>query len=135
MFTAEKGKGAFLNGKRIKVSDRAYPHCMIAFGGSWSVGKEPLVKENFPRLFEKFYHRFKVIGSAVYAEACVAAGILDAYPCFMENPWDVASGILLVQEAGGTVTDIYGNPPTPYQKHYIFSNKPLHEEVRRTLKV
>jgi myo-inositol-1(or 4)-monophosphatase len=136
LFTAEKGKGAFLNGKRIHVSDRKFPDCMVAFGGSWAYEKEQLVKRNFLPVFEKFFSYYRIMGSAVYAMASIAAGNLDAYPCFSEKPWDAASGILLVQEAGGVVTDIYGNPPTANSKHFIFANsRSTYEEIRKVLQV
>ena len=133
LFTAEKDKGAFLNGKRIHVSERTFPHCMIGFGGVWRLDKDPIVKKTLRHALEKFSHHFRVLGSAVYPEACVAAGRLDAFPCFAEKPWDVAAGILLVKEAGGIVTDTNGNPASPYSENFIFSNKTLYNEIMKVI--
>jgi len=136
IFTAEKGKGAFLDGKRIRVSSNKFPKCMISFGGHWAFSEEPLVKDNFYPVYQKFHQYFRITGSAVLVLSYIAAGRLDAYPCFRESPWDVAAGILLIKEAGGIATDIYGNEATPYQKHYIFANnRALYEEIRKVLKV
>lgn len=111
VFWAEKGKGAYLNGRRIYVS-RA--ECLK--DSLVSVGTSPynheLAEENFRNFKEIFLscQDIRRIGSAAIDLAYVASGRVEAY--FERNlkPWDYAAGLLLVQEAGGTVTDFEGRP-------------------------
>ena len=108
LFTAEKGKGAFLNGEPIHVSK------VSTLGESLSATGFPSHKRHKnPNIH--FYHEVTLnthgvrrAGSAALDLASVAAGRLDAFWEFNLNPWDTAAGALLVEEAGGRVTDMHG---------------------------
>ena len=111
IFVAERGKGALLNGSPISVSKRQnFSECLISIGTSPYYRE--LAKENF-RIFEKVFTDcadIRRLGSAALELAYVAAGRIDAYFERSLKPWDYAAGMLLVEEAGGKVTDYKGNP-------------------------
>lgn len=109
LFTASKGGGAFLNDRRLRVSKRIYL-------------KEALIGTGFPyrdftnldaymAMFKEMLQKTSGVrrpGAACLDLAYVAAGRLDGFWEFGLNPWDIAAGILLVQEAGGLVGDFRG---------------------------
>lgn len=131
MFSAEKGKGAFLNGKKIHVSSH---HTLI---NSLLVTGFPYnVKENPGNVVEHFVHFLPVaqgvrrLGSAALDMAYVACGRLDGYWEVFLNPWDKAAGILLVREAGGTVTTFTGNETDViYTADTLATNGLIHHEM------
>lgn len=125
LFHAVKGEGAFLNGRRIHVSGAETMEESLI-----SVGTTPYEHEYADRNFALFKKIFldcqdiRRIGSAAIELAFVACGRLDAF--FEQNlkPWDFAAGTILIQEAGGTVTDFDGNRPVPWKNcNIIGSNK------------
>lgn len=110
LFTASKGEGAFLNGRRIRVSKRTKPNEFLvgfAFPSGPSEGSQS-VKRKMLALTESTAG-IRKSGSAVLDLAYVACGRLDGYICFGLKPWDLAAGVLLVSEAGGLFTDPDGN--------------------------
>jgi myo-inositol-1(or 4)-monophosphatase len=120
LFTAEKGKGAFLNGKRIYVSKtEILINSLLATGFPYNVNENP---QNVIEHFVNFLPKVQGIrrpGSAAIDLAYVACGRFDGYWEVFVQPWDKAAGILLIKEAGGTVTnfandtnDIIYNPNT-----------------------
>ena len=74
-------------------------------------------------------HGVRRAGSAALDLACVAAGRLDAFWEFNLNPWDTAAGILLIEEAGGRVTDFSGNPFRLDSREVLASNGLIHAEL------
>lgn len=109
LFTAEKGKGAFLNGKLIRCTGtQAIESCLAA------IGTAPYDKEEAAQNFERFQKVFLACqdirrsGSAALDLCYVACGRIDAYFERHLKPWDYAAGLLLVREAGGCVTDWQG---------------------------
>jgi len=110
MFFASRGNGAYLNGERIFVSDDdCIDDALVSV--SWIRGKVDTGRYVgfMSQVSEEtsYYRRF---GSAALVLAYVACGKLQGYLQGTLNPWDVAAGILLVEEAGGHVTDYLGNP-------------------------
>ena len=135
LFTAEKGRGAFVNGKRMSVSRTdALIRSLLVTGFPYDI------KDNPDRAVEHFINFLKEaqairrMGSAAIDLAYVATGRIDGFWEVSLNPWDTAAGILLVQEAGGKVTDFMGNPYSIYQKPILASNGVIHEEMIRVLK-
>ncbi|MBI4018843.1 MAG: inositol monophosphatase [Candidatus Aenigmarchaeota archaeon] len=126
LYSAEKGKGAFLNGKRIFVSPRK-ENFMVTFGGFWGIS-DPFVRKRFDKLAEKFHDDFRIPGSAVVQLAWLASGKADGSLMLNEKPWDIAPA-LIVEEAGGVVTGINGEKWTPYLTHYVAATKMLHREI------
>lgn len=110
-FHAIAGGGAFLNGERIAVSRAArLSEGLVATGFPYADFGQV---EAYFRLLQKFMegsHGLRRIGSAAVDLAYVACGRFEAFFEYGLNPWDVAAGILLVREAGGTVTDFSGTP-------------------------
>lgn len=111
LFHAESGGGAFLNGKPIKVSSRDLAHSIVSFGTS-PYYKDTLADRTF-ELSKRFFLNCSDIrrsGSAALDLASVAAGRTDVFFECVLSPWDVAAGAILIEEAGGVVTDMEGKP-------------------------
>lgn len=132
MVTAEKGKGAFLNDKPIKVSSfSAFSERTIIDGGIQSLGLLGLEKEILNR---------EVLTSRIYS--CVYGGMLVAMGEFVAeiyryiNPWDAAAVKIVVEEAGGKVTDLLGNEQRYDQEinGFIASNGLIHDELVKRAK-
>ncbi|HXS95782.1 MAG TPA: inositol monophosphatase family protein [Candidatus Limnocylindrales bacterium] len=130
LFTAERGAGAFLNNRRIRVSKVA------ALAGSLSSTGFPSRKRHHNINIHFYYqlamasHGVRRTGSAAIDLAYVACGRLDFFWEFGLKPWDVAAGTLLVSEAGGRVTDMNGHPHSVTKSdHVLADNTSLHEEV------
>jgi myo-inositol-1(or 4)-monophosphatase len=135
LFTAEKKKGAFLNGKRIAVSKTERLNgSLLVTGFPYNIAENPnkAVERFVDFLFEA--QAVRRMGSAAIDLAYVAAGRYDGFWEVALNPWDMAAGALLVQEAGGTLSDFAGNPFTIYQKEILASNGLIHEAMGGVLK-
>jgi len=133
-FTAEKGKGAFLNGKRITVStiDRLQQSLLVT-GFPYNITENPNhAIEHFIN-FLMSAQAVRRMGSAAIDMAYVAAGRYEGFWEVALNPWDMAAGALLVTEAGGTITDFSGNPFSIYKNEVLASNGLIHEEMRQVL--
>ena len=130
-FHAVSGKGAWLNRKRIYVSGTEG-----VAGGLFATGFPALNRDNNPNIF--YYDRFTHCshgvrrgGSAALDLSYVACGRLDGFWEFNLKPWDVAAGWLLVQEAGGTVSDLKGLRYYLGAKEIAASNGRIHDELER----
>ncbi len=134
LYWAMKGKGAFLNGKKIKVREESnLQNCTIALdlGHTDRIFK---LDKFFRPIAEKVRHIY-MLGSAVSALCYVAKGFLDAY-IIRANIWDFAAGVVLVEEAGGKVTGLLGGE-VDYQEakpQLICSNGVVHEEILKVYK-
>ncbi|MFH1786300.1 MAG: inositol monophosphatase family protein [archaeon] len=132
LYYAEKGKGAFLNGKPIHVSDR--PASESIFNMDSQFPREPeWYISSLGRLVPKFFG-FRVMGSAVTSLAFVAKGTIGAWLTFIAKTWDVAAGSLLVTEAGGKVTNLDGKPWAPGRFPLLATNGKIHGEVLSLLR-
>ncbi len=129
MFTAEKGKGAYLNGKRIHVSGtRTLAEALVATGfPSRKRHENPNV--HFYQEFTLRSHGVRRAGSAALDLAYTACGRLDAYWEFNLNPWDTSAGALLVTEAGGTMTGYDGSPFRLDSREVLATNGLLLKEM------
>ena len=134
LFTAEKGSGAFLNGKRLKVSQTGeLINSLIVTGFPYNISENPdQTVERFVRVLLAA-GGLRRLGSAAIDLAYVAAGRFDGFWEVSLNPWDMAAGVLLVQEAGGTVTDFEGKGPDIYRRQVLASNGRLHQAMREML--
>jgi len=106
MFTAEKGKGAYLNGRRIRVSSTGTLAESLIATGFPSRKRHGSPNVHFYHEMTLRSHGVRRAGSAALDLAYVACGRLDGYWEFRLNSWDTAAGVLLVREAGGAVTYI-----------------------------
>jgi myo-inositol-1(or 4)-monophosphatase len=134
-FTARRGGGAFLNGKRIHVSNLREPgRSLIGTGFPFkTLEKLPLYLEQFS-LVMRGTAGIRRAGSAALDLSNVACGRFDAFWELVLAPWDVAAGILMVQEAGGVVTDIDGNPAQPAAGAFVAGNPAMHAWLLQTIR-
>ncbi len=108
LFTAVRGQGAFLNGTRIRVSETDdLRRSLLATGFPYDVDRVPEAVEYFRRVLALGIP-VRRPGAAALDLAYVAAGRIDGFWEMKLNPWDVAAGVLLIQEAGGRVSDLKG---------------------------
>lgn len=104
LFEAVRGQNAFLNGKRITVGTKTnLRECLLSTGFPYDQHTNSDNNVNYFAYFVPRARGLRRLGSAAYDLANIAAGILDGYWELNLNPWDVAAGTLLVQEAGGKV--------------------------------
>jgi myo-inositol-1(or 4)-monophosphatase len=128
-FSAERGAGAYLNNRRIHVSKTKALADSLASTGFPSRKRHHNVNIHFYYQLAMASHGVRRTGSAAIDIAYVACGRLDFFWEFGLKPWDMAAGILLVREAGGRVTDMYGGPHTLTSETLLTDNGALHEEV------
>ena len=134
-FTARRGAGAFLNGKRIKVSTLREPaRALIGTGFPFkTLEKLPLYVEQFS-LVMRGTAGIRRAGSAALDLSNVACGRFDAFWELVLAPWDVAAGILMVQEAGGIITDLNGNAPELHAEAFVAGNPAMHAWLLQTVR-
>jgi myo-inositol-1(or 4)-monophosphatase len=135
LYIAERGKGAFLNDRRLRVAARKLlGDAVVACGlphqgrGDLALGRREIaaVQEKVAGL-----RRF---GAASLDLAFVAAGRFDAYWERDLSPWDMAAGLLFVREAGGFVSDLDGGDAMFAKGHIVAGNEPMHGQLRALLK-
>lgn len=135
LFTTERGSGAYLNGKRIHVTKTdALINSLLATGFPYNIRENPHHAVGHFNNFLMQAQGIRRLGSAALDLAYVAAGRLDGFWEVQLNPWDLAAGALLIQEAGGKVTDLEGNPYRISEERVLASNGRIHDEMVRVLK-
>jgi myo-inositol-1(or 4)-monophosphatase len=134
-FVAERGRGATLDGRPLRVSATpALAESLLATGFPYDIRESD--DTNLPE-YAALSRRCRIVrelGSAALCLAAVAAGRLDAYWEIRLGPWDVAAGALLVREAGGRVTDLAGGPVDPDRPAIVASNGLIHDQLLDALK-
>jgi myo-inositol-1(or 4)-monophosphatase len=132
-FAAERGEGATLNGRRIRVSEiDDLNRALLCTGFPYDVRG----REDFARHFNNFIMHGQAVrrdGSAALDLAYVACGRFDGFWEEGLRPWDVAAGVLMVEEAGGRVSYYDGSPFSIYQPPILASNGLVHEAMMRVL--
>jgi myo-inositol-1(or 4)-monophosphatase len=135
LFFARKGKGATLNGKKIRVSKtKKLERALIATGFPYDVHELP--EKSLP-YFNAMIQRaqgVRRLGSAALDICYLAMSRFDGYFEVSLNPWDTAAGSLILQESGGMITDFSGGPYSIYRYEIAASNGLIHEEMIRILK-
>ncbi|MBC7552696.1 MAG: inositol monophosphatase [Taibaiella sp.] len=127
LFFAEKGKGATLNGIPIAVSGKTdfKKACLVTgFPYKWPESKEHPIK-----VFERFIMEglpIRRLGSAAIDLCWVACGRFDGFWEYNLSSWDVAAGYLIVQEAGGIITNFEGNPYDVFERETLATNGLIH---------
>jgi len=130
MFFAQKGYGASFNNKKITVSEKTevIKSCLVT-GFPYTYAE---TKNSPLQVFERFIRNgvpVRRLGSAAIDLCWVAAGRFDGFYEHKLQAWDSAAGFLIVEEAGGKVTDFEGNYFSPYQPHVLATNGKIHEEM------
>jgi len=134
LFTARRGQGAFLNGRRIRVTScSSFDESLLATGFPFRAkDKMDLYIGSFRKVFLKT-GSIRRAGSAALDLAYVACGRMDGFWEMALQPWDMAAGALLIQEAGGRVTDFFGRREFLEQGHVLAGNRPIHRKLLRLL--
>ena len=130
MFYAEKGKGAYLNNSRIRVSSRKnVDECVILTGGPVLSYKN---KEIFFKEYENVTRKVaatRKLGSSALDLAYLASGRCDGVFERNLNYWDIAAGIIIVKEAGGTITDFKGGDKYIEERNLLGTNSKIDKEL------
>ena len=134
IFSAELGAGAFAKSEKIAVSNNDnLAHSMLVTGFPYNK------KENPDKLFERFIALTKTargvrrLGSAAIDFCYLASGVFDGFWEVHLHPWDICAGKLIVEEAGGLVTDFHGNKTNIYTKRILSTNGNIHEQVIKVM--
>ncbi len=134
LFTALKGKGAFLNGAKITTSEQSnLSGALLVTGFPYDVKQN---RKNF-QYFRRFVLNAQAVrrdGSAALDLCYTAMGRFDGFWEFSLSPWDLAAGSLILKEAGGKITLSSGRPFSIYKGEVLASNGPLHPQMVRVLK-
>jgi myo-inositol-1(or 4)-monophosphatase len=135
MFSATRGGGAFCNGKKISVSSEAtLKKCLLATGFPY---EDEGLKKNL-EVFARVHQKVRAIrrpGSAALDLCYVACGRIDGFWVLKLNAWDVAAGMLIVQEAGGTITGAAGEPYNLNDSLVVASNGHVHAKLLNALEL
>lgn len=127
VYVAEKGKGAYLNDEPLSVSDSVLDEALMIYDTKLRVDKEPMIRNLDALVHEVFIIR--MFGCATWDLCMIAKGQADLAVDFTGKPWDLAAGALIVEEAGGKVTDMRGNAWNPHMEGYVASNGKVHEKA------
>lgn len=135
MFVAEKGRGAFLNDIQVFVSTTGkLSDSLLATGFPYDRKESPVNNYDHFVNFQQAAQACRRAGAASLDLAYTAAGRFDGYWEMKLKPWDVAAGKLLVEEAGGSISDFDGQPFDIYGRECLASNGLIHEPMRDVLK-
>ena len=135
MFTAERGKGAFLNDQRVRVAARKTLAEAVIACGLPHIGRGDLaLGARETTAMQRQVAGLRRFGAAALDLAWVAAGRLDGYWERNLKPWDMAAGLILVREAGGFVSDCDGGDAMLAEGHIAAGNEAIHKEILRVLK-
>jgi myo-inositol-1(or 4)-monophosphatase len=130
LFTAAKGEGAYLNQKRIHVSHIEKLSTSLLATGFPSVKRAQNPNIRYYWDFTMRSHGVRRDGSAALDLAAVACGRFEGFWEFGLHSWDVAAGVLMVREAGGTVTQFDGQPYRLGDRELLASNSKVHSEMK-----
>jgi myo-inositol-1(or 4)-monophosphatase len=134
LFYAEKGKGAFLNGKKIRVSKtKQLNDALLSTGFPYDRRKDP---DKYLKIFREFLmqaQEIRRLGSAALDLCYVACGRFDGYWEAKLSPWDKAAGMLILKEAGGKLSNYAGEPLTLAEPTIVASNGVIHKAILKTL--
>lgn len=135
IYSAEKGRGAFADSQRIRVTENEnLGHSLLVTGFPYSISSNPdnaLGKFTSLTMAARGIRR---LGSAAIDLCYVAKGVFDGFWEVFLNPWDMCAGKLIVEEAGGLVTDFDGNDIDIYSKRILATNGKIHQPMIEILK-
>jgi myo-inositol-1(or 4)-monophosphatase len=134
LFTAVKGKPARLNGKLIRVSERRrLDQSLLATGFPYDIQTSSINNLYHFVSFAKIARAVRRAGSAALDLCYLATGRFDGFWELKLHPWDMAAGTLIVEQAGGRVTDFRGKRFSIYSETILASNGAIHNQMRRVL--
>lgn len=133
LFFAEKGKGAYLNDRKMQVSNKTdLSESILTFCHSNKPESLTRMLEIFNKLKSKTQH-FRQIGAAALELSYLGAGRTEAFVMPGTNPWDVAAGSLIVKESGGLVTNLKNKEFNINSNDILATNKRLHEQLLKII--
>lgn len=136
LFWAIRGRGAYLNGRRIKVSHtRRLDRSLLVTGFPYDIRRSQLNNLEYFCRFARQAQAVRRLGSAALDLCYTACGRFDGYWELKLSPWDQAAGSLIVQEAGGKITDFNGNPFDYYGQEVLASNGYIHKAMQRIIQL
>ncbi|MBI4368082.1 MAG: inositol monophosphatase [Candidatus Omnitrophica bacterium] len=134
-FWAERGKGASLNGKRIRVSTNpTLRESLLVTGFPYDRRKRADYYLRFMKAFMMKTQGIRRLGSAALDLCYVACGRFDGYWEFKLNPWDQAAGALIAREAGAALSDFSGRPMDIYGNQTLVTNGKIHSEMLKIIR-
>jgi myo-inositol-1(or 4)-monophosphatase len=135
IYAAEKGSGAAANSVKIKVSENNnLQHSLLVTGFPYNIKENPdKALERFTTL-SKRARGIRRLGSAAIDFCYVATGVFDGFWEVHLNPWDICAGKLIVEEAGGIVTDFDGNLIDIFTKRILCTNRKIHQKMIEVMK-
>jgi myo-inositol-1(or 4)-monophosphatase len=134
LFSAVRGRGATLNDRPLQVSSEArLNHAMLATGFAYDVHRSADDNLNHFAAFAKTAQAIRRDGSAALNLCYIAAGRFDGFWELKLQPWDVAAGLLIVEEAGGRTSDFSGHQSCASGREAVASNAHLHEAMLEIL--
>lgn len=127
VYSAEKGSGSYADSEKIKVTgNEILGHALLVTGFPYAIASDPdNALEKFTAL-TKAARGIRRLGSAAIDLCYVARGIFDGFWEVSLNPWDMCAGKLIVEEAGGLVTDFDGNEMDIFSKRILATNGKIH---------
>ncbi len=135
MFSAHKGSGAYLNNTRIRVSNKSdfKISCLVTGGPKAASKKKESILEEYKQISMKTNSNIRKSGSAALDLAYVAAGRYDGFWQREINYWDIAAGIIILKESGGTIENMKAEGFIEEKVDIIASNSKIHKELRNLL--
>lgn len=134
LFTAQLGHGAQLNGAPISVSSTDHlDQALLVTGFAYDIRETPNNNLNHFTQFALKVQGLRRTGTAALDLCYVAAGRFDGFWEVKLNPWDMAAGVVIVREAGGTVTNFAGHHHSIYGHELVASNGPIHQAMLHVL--
>jgi myo-inositol-1(or 4)-monophosphatase len=132
LYFARKGRGSYLNGKRISVSKRKLKQSTLIYDSNIINEQTDVMLRHLKEIKGKVFI-MRMFGSTARSLSYIAEGRADLEIEYTDKLWDFAAGAILVEEAGGKFTDHKGNPWNMKSKDYIASNGIIHNEVLKML--
>jgi myo-inositol-1(or 4)-monophosphatase len=135
LYQAESGSGAFCNNRKLKVSaNENLHHSVLVTGFPYDISDNPYNAIELFSVFLKKSRAVRRLGSAAIDMCYVADGVFDGFWEVKLNPWDVCAGSLIVEEAGGLVTDFLGKPRDLFCKEILATNGKVHSNMTAIIK-
>jgi myo-inositol-1(or 4)-monophosphatase len=135
LFCASRDSGAWLNGKRLKVSaTNSLEEALVATGFPYDIRQHPTIVLAALEAIVTKVQDVRRAGAAALDLAYVACGRLDGFWEINLKPWDTAAGMLLVTEAGGAISDFSGKKYSPFLSEVLATNGFIHEKLLTLLK-
>ncbi|KGX88774.1 inositol monophosphatase family protein [Pontibacillus litoralis] len=131
LYHAKRGEGAYKNGDLLRPlsKEKSLAEAIVGVNGIWATENTRVHKEGIQQLIRKV-RGTRSYGSAALEFAYVAEGIMDAYVTMRLSPWDIAAGMVLVQEVGGMTTQANGKAVNMLMTNSIVAtNKAIHQEI------